>query len=393
MRIPRSERGQTIIFFTFFMVIVFLGMAALALDVGMLYRQKRLVQSAADAAAIAASTQYTSAKTDTATSASAAALQQGGINSAAIVTPSWGAGGTAEADVVVQVTQPVKTFFLGALNSAWRTINVSAMAEARKPAPKNGLITPNLTLNAGADIEAPTCGIVDNDNNASDLSLNSGVTINVGAFKVHGSAPTTSPNCGTCTTYKPLPTYDSPVVPDPFASLTPPTSSGLTTRTDNNISTSTTLYPGYYSAGLNFNGGSSAYTVTLNPGLYYLAGGINTAPNTTIKGDGVTLYFPSGVSVNINSGTTFNLTAPTSGITGCASCTNMLIWDAGSSLNLDAASNSKWGGAVYLPNGELDLNGGSTVESYDEIYAKSVMVNSAISLDCGAGNGKMALVQ
>ena len=107
----------------------------------------------------------------------------------------------------------------------------------------------------------------------------------------------------------------------------------------------------------------------------------------------MTLYFPSGVSVNINSGTTFNLTAPTSGITGCASCTNMLIWDAGSSLNLDAASNSKWGGAVYLPNGELDLNGGSTVESYDEIYAKSVMVNSAISLDCGAGNGKMALVQ
>jgi hypothetical protein len=68
-------------------------------------------------------------------------------------------------------------------------------------------------------------------------------------------------------------------------------------------------------------------------------------------------------------------------------------------MNLDSGSNSSWGGGVYLPGAQLTLNGDSTVSGFGMIVAKSVMLNSAISLSCtsmpsgscpggsGAGNG------
>jgi len=60
MRILRDESGQATILVALFLGIVFLGCAALVVDAGMLYREKTMVQTAADAAAIAVSAQYSS---------------------------------------------------------------------------------------------------------------------------------------------------------------------------------------------------------------------------------------------------------------------------------------------------------------------------------------------
>ena len=54
-------------------------------------------------------------------------------------------------------------------------------------------------------------------------------------------------------------------------------------------------------------------------------------------------------------------------------------------MNLDASSSSSFGGAVYLPTGQLTLNGGSSSAAYGQIFANSVMVDSAISLSGGSG--------
>ena len=54
VRLLRDESGQATIFMALFMGILFLGFAALAIDVGMLYRERRIVQTAADAGALAA---------------------------------------------------------------------------------------------------------------------------------------------------------------------------------------------------------------------------------------------------------------------------------------------------------------------------------------------------
>jgi hypothetical protein len=143
------------------------------------------------------------------------------------------------------------------------------------------------------------------------------------------------------------------------------------------------LKPGYYSSTINFNSGT--YTVTLDPGLYYFGGGFNADTNVTIRGTGVTLFFPSGASVNMNSSATFILTPPASALPDCASCAGMVIWEPSGSLNLDASSSSNWGGIVYIPTGTLTLNGGSTATAYGSIYAGSLMVDSAITLSCPGG--------
>jgi hypothetical protein len=396
MKVQRNERGQTTIFFVFFLGLVFMGMAALAIDVGVLYRQKRMVQAAADASAIAASAQYSAtgnASIVTSAAKTAAQQQAGGILPGE-VTPTL--VNAANADVQVVIAHPTDTLFLGVLNSAWKTINVSAMSEAAIPANQPGLNTNNLTLNSGASVTGANCGINDNDSNGNDLNLNSGVTIDVTSFHVHGSAPSTRPNCGSCPTYDPLPTYSTPVVTDPYKGLTAPTTSGLTVQQAGNYSPSSpatiNLQPGIYN-GISFNSGIT--TVNLASGLYYMKGTVNVNTNVTINGTGVTLYFDSG-ALNMNSSANVNLTAPTSALSNCASCSGMLVWESATdttTMMLNSGDSASWGGAIYVPDAQLTLNGGSKAAGYGQIYANSVMLNSAISMTCPAGGGKMRLVQ
>ena len=204
----------------------------------------------------------------------------------------------------------------------------------------------------------------------------SGATVNVGSYTVHG---TVTDNGGS---YTPAPTTGAATKPDAFqaeitaGTLSTPTQPAASSTCCNPVGGATTLQPGYYSSGLNFNG--SGYTVTLNPGIYYFGGGINVG-GVTLNGTGVTIYMASG-QLNMNSASTINLTAPSSGPTA-----GLVIWQPASNtsqMNLDSASNSSWGGGVYLPGAQLTLNGGSTASGYGMIVAQSVMLNSAISLSC-----------
>ena len=257
-----------------------------------------------------------------------------------------------------------------------------------------------LTLNSGASITngvGSTCGLNVNSNGTPAVMANSGATVNLGSFNIRGGIT----NNGALLI--PSPTTGSSAVPDPFAAeiaagtLSVPTQG--TTQSVSTVNGATTLSPGYYANGLNFNGGG--YTVTLNPGVYYMGGSVNIG-GLTINGSGVTIYMASG-QLNMNSASTVNLTAPSTGSTA-----GLVIWQAASdtsSMNLDSASNSSWKGAVYLPNGQLTLNGGSNVSAFGMVVAQSLMLNSSISLSCssmpggacpgaggsGAGNGSQTI--
>ena len=220
---------------------------------------------------------------------------------------------------------------------------------------------------------------------------NSGATVNLGSYNVHGNV------CKNGGSYTPSPSLGTPIVPDPFASLTAPAIPAASPDCCNPVGGAMTLHPGYYSSGLNFNG--SGYTVTLAPGLYYFGGNLMVG-GVTLTGSGVTIYMGGSSQLNMNSASTVTLSAPSSALSNCASCAGMLIWQATgntSDLNLDSASNSGWGGAIYLPSAQLTLNGGSYVTSYGMLVANKLMVNSAISLGCssmpggvcpgGGGNG------
>jgi Flp pilus assembly protein TadG len=395
LRILRDESGNVLLLTALTFSFLLLGVAAMATDVGWVYHQKRIVQTAADDAALAAAVAESTTGADITTAATNAAT----ANGLTVVTSSPTAGQatvsvtdnilgpvSTKKYVQVTVTNVTPTFFMRGFRSKYATISVAASAEASYTvATSSGdgpcMNTNSLTLNSGANIQGTNCTV--NDNATSGLSTNSGVIVNVKGFNYHGT--TYNHNCGSCSTYNPLPTTGTTTVADPFKSLTAPSKPATSSTNVSTIGSNTTLQPGTYTNTINFNSGT--YTVTLQPGLYYFTGGFNINSNVTIAGTGVTLYFASGSNVNINSAATWNLTAPSAALSNCSSCANMLIWEQGSALNLDAASGSSFKGAVYLPNGSLTLNGGSTAAGYGMIYADQVMLNSAISLSCSSMPG------
>jgi len=407
-----DERGSVLIL-TALSMTVLLGFVALAIDAGNLYFTQSRLQTLADTAAMAGALEASSCSSANCaiiTTAATTALTEGTPSvSVTLFTQCATAAGTGilltinnapcalgasdlnngnKNYVEAVVSQKVTTYFAGFVGL--RTVTLSARSEAGKAiAPASGpcMNTNSLTLNSGAsvtDATGSTCPI--NDNATSGLSLNSGVTVTVSSFTYGGTgASSYNKNCGSCTTINPMPTTGSANVPDPFASLVAPSQPGTSPTNTSTIGGTTTLQPGYYTSGINFNSGP--YTVTLQPGLYYLSGGMNVNSNVTIQGSGVTLFFPSGSSVNINSTADLQLTAPSAALGNCASCAGMLMWMPSGNLTLDSESSTGFGGAVYVPNGSLTLNSGSNVVAYGMIYAQSIMLNSAITLSCSSMPG------
>ena len=423
----KGERG-TILTMTALSLTLLTSFLALAIDVGHLYYTQRQLQTLADSAAMAGALEASTCGTPNCAviqTAAATALTEGGSPAPTLFLQCAAASGTGllltinngpcalgSSDpnnlnanyVEAVVVEQVPTFFARIFGVS--TVQISARAEAGKSTPASpclnitGTSGQTLTLNSGASITdagSSTCSVNVNSNGAPAAMENAGATVNVGAYTVHG---TVWDNCGS---YTPAPTTGSAVAPDPIAAeitagtITAPTQPALSSTCCNPVSAATTLQPGYYSSGLNFNG--SGYAVTLASGLYYF-GGSMVVGGVNLTGSNVTLYFANG-SLTMNSASTMTLTAPSTGSTA-----GMLIWQAttdSSPMILDSSSSSSWGGAIYLPDAQLTLNGGSTAVAYGMVESQSLMLNSAISLSCssmpggvcpggsGAANGSAAI--
>jgi len=423
----KGERG-TILTMTALSLTLLTSFLALAIDVGHLYYTQRQLQTLADSAAMAGALEASTCGTPNCAviqTAAATALTEGGSPAPTLFLQCAAASGTGllltinngpcalgSSDpnnlnanyVEAVVVEQVPTFFARIFGVS--TVQISARAEAGKSTPASpclnitGTSGQTLTLNSGASITdagSSTCSVNVNSNGAPAAMENAGATVNVGAYTVHG---TVWDNGGS---YTPAPTTGSAVAPDPIAAeitagtITAPTQPALSSTCCNPVSAATTLQPGYYSSGLNFNG--SGYAVTLASGLYYF-GGSMVVGGVNLTGSNVTLYFANG-SLTMNSASTMTLTAPSTGSTA-----GMLIWQAttdSSPMILDSSSSSSWGGAIYLPDAQLTLNGGSTAVAYGMVESQSLMLNSAISLSCssmpggvcpggsGAANGSAAI--
>jgi Flp pilus assembly protein TadG len=412
LRDMKDESGSVLVLtaLSFAMLTSFL---AIAIDIGSIYESQRQLQTLADSAAMAAAlevnscgathgcavmqTAATTALTEGGTAAPAIFLQCAAASGTGLLLTinngpcSLGAtdpnnGNTNYVEAVVTENKP--TYFARVFGIS--TVLISARAEAGTASSSSsgpcfdvtGTSGQTLTLNSGASItDGPgsNCGVQVNSSGTPAVMEDSGATVNVGSYNVHGAVTN---NGGT---YTPAPTTGAPAVSDPFAAeisagtlSTPPQGA---TQSVSTVSGTTTLSPGYYPNGINFNG--SGYTVTLDPGVYFMGGGINVG-GVTLNGTGVTIYMASG-QLNMNSASNINLTAPATGDTA-----GLVIWQPASNtsqMNLDSASSSSWAGGIYLPSAQLTLNGGSTATAYGSVVAQSVMVNSAISLSCSSMPG------
>lgn len=405
----RDESGEMMALAAICMPVI-MGAMALAADVGYIHYRQCQLQTAADAAAIAAGLEigncgYTvcaNMKT-----AAAQALIEDGITSTTItptssctVSSSTGLamvvnvspcvlgtsdpnnGNTHMAEVVL--TEPQSTFF-GAVFGI-QTVNLVARAEAGDSyihtanSGGNCIYTKSLAFNSSnGTFTLNGCGVYDNGN----LQTDNGDSVKATTFLYYG---TWSPNnCNNSCKWtlgdsETEPSHTTTAQSDPLASLAAPTKPATSTTNTQTPNNGVTLQPGYYPNGFNLN---SNVSVTLAPGLYYMGGSINVNSGATLAGTGVELYFASG-TLQLNSGSTAQLTAPTATSSTAGTTAGMLDWQASnnsSGMNIDSGSSSYFQGVIYLPDAELTLNSGSGVTinsgaTYTAIDVNEMMVNS-----------------
>ena len=369
----RTEAGQTLVFLTFGLA-AFIGAAGMAIDMGYLRYEKRLMQSAADSAALAAATDENLGDAVMAgTDALAVAQSNGftnGVNSTTVTTSFPGVTpGTA---VQVQVQRVLPSFFMKIAGVTSSTITARAVATI---ATSNGCIyalqAGGLTLNAG--IDAPNCGIVDNG------SLTGGGDTTAASVGVYGS------HAG----YSGFPAPETIAQPaaDPLAYLVSPTPSTCTTPLT--VSTVVTLTEGTY-CGIIINSGGN---VTFSAGLYILIGstGLQITGTGIANGTaGVTFYNSGTGSVTFNGTGSIALSAPTaeevSGDPSFGSLPSGILFyqdpvdTSAADVTEGASGNVTLSGTLYFPTAPLTI-AGSVTGTNALVVAGSVTVSGSIVLD------------
>jgi len=405
----RDESGQAVVIGVVSLLAV-LPCVGLAIDVGQFRFQQQRMQSAVDAAALAGAIEVSSCAGTANCTALQTAAQQSLVENgftgstlkkqcAAVATgltlvvnngpcslgstsgdPNYGNSSYVEA----LLSAPSNTFFANLVGI--HTIRISVRAEAYV-APSFCLFTstsnttstgPQGILLNGGTLSA-NCGVMDDSGSSTALATDSGATLNSTKFEVHGGW---SPNNGGA--FNSTPVTAVPAVSDPLSYLTPPTPGTCTSQTVAGTG-STTLNPGTFCSGFNLN---SNTTVALNPGTYIIEGGVNAGTGTTMTGTGVTLYFTGSGQLQMNSGSTAQLVAPTTG-----SLAGILIWEASTDSNamiVNGNTSADLQGAVYLPSAQLTINSAANTAQYTILDVNSMILNTGANFTIDSNYSSLA---
>ena len=390
MKIFRNEDGQTLVL-TAICMTGMLAFAALALDVGVIFRAKRNMQTAADSAAIAGAMDYLyHASTTSAQTAGKSASASNGftdgtngtsvtINTPPVNGPNAGNTGSVEAIV----SQPVSTVLMKMFG--WSSMTVATRAVAAAPSGGTACIWlmnpsgPAFDLQGKYDIEAPNCGIYVNSNTSNAMSVTgNGGTVNAAFIDVVGNSSlqhTTKPTA---------PTMNAGTRKDPWGNLSGPNPS-TACNSSNTVSTSTVTAANLKSpsAGVVC---FSATNATLSAGLTLPGGAVYVAENGVTIGGTMTIgSAANGATLDVYAGTfnqgnsVLSIYSPTSGtyngiaLMQPATNTNQLQVQFGS-------GNQTLDGYIYAPGAEVylqDHGGGITATGIvaSSMYDKASTIN------------------
>ncbi|MCU0507079.1 MAG: Tad domain-containing protein, partial [Anaerolineae bacterium] len=148
----RSERGQTLVWVALFMLVL-LGFAALAIDAGNLYNERRRMQNAADGAALAGAEELCLGRSGSA--AIAMANDYATRNGAQWATPVPHIVSSANVSITVTAGRTSDTLIAEVLGSS--SAVVAAQASARCESPSMGVPTFPITL-LQSQYDALNCG-------------------------------------------------------------------------------------------------------------------------------------------------------------------------------------------------------------------------------------------
>ena len=207
-----------------------------------------------------------------------------------------------------------------------------------------------LTTNGGIEVEAtgPTAGIFYNDT----LKINGGGVLTPAASQTSITLPTQEPVRLDCT----------------FADMTVKSSTS-----------GGSITPGIYSQ-IKLNAGN---TLNLAPGLYCLDGDLK-ATGGTLTGNNVTIYLRNG-DFDIGGNVTVNLAAPTSDAYEPARKGLLIYADPSNDavVNVLGGASSSYVGTIYVPSGELGVGGNSGINpTYNtQLIAYTIKVHGTSDID------------
>jgi Flp pilus assembly protein TadG len=400
----KSESGQALVFAALALVVL-IGFAGLAIDMGVLRYQKRLQQSAADAAALAGASNLASTSGGVTSGAQNASAANGFTDNGGGQTSACSASGATVGTVCVQINNPPlsgphtsntnyvealvavvqPTYFMKIFGTSSEVITARAVATNLSGGTGGGCLytlgppssaIEGVNINGSAELNATSCGIIDNgDFNTKGNKL----IVNAATFGVAGDANKSGPG-GTVTcsdqAQADCPTYGTPASGDPLASLTAPAVGAPQAFNSANIT------PGTYSSiSLSGNG-----TYVFPAGTYVLDGGSFSCSGTpTIEGTGVTFYFTNGATYNCTGNVTVELTAPSSG-----TYAGVLFYqdpNDTSGPSIGGNNSSYFDGALYFPKAQVTFFGNSSSYNVAIVVADALALsgNPTVNLQGAAG--------
>ena len=407
-RIPclKSERSRgTVATLVALSLPVLIGVAALGLDAGLLFVQRRQAQTIAEAVSIAAAYQLylNSSNTSGATAAATALASNYGVTSPTIsIPPASGAFANKAGYVQVSVTTSSPRLFSAIWGAGNMSVSASSVAgSGSAPYSTAAILLLNssgtaMTLSSLASVTAKNGSIiVDSTSNTSIVSSGSpSITAPVLDLSGKIAYSGTNPNKATVTN------TGQPNTPDPLAGIAAPSSSGMTVQSNSAIALSgsetKTLNPGVYNGGITLSGSAS---VTLNPGVYYInGGGINLSSTSSITGNGVFIYNTGGGAINLSGSGGVSLSPMMSGTYAGITMFQDRSSTTGATMSGSGTINNT--GTFYFPDATLTLSGSSGVNAVGaQVIAKGLTLSGSASAQVNydssvaSTSGNLAIVQ
>jgi hypothetical protein len=385
-------------------LIVLLAILALAVDGGQLMGDRRNVQAAADAAALAAAadlyqqmvanwpnnpgrdgTGGTAKK-----SAYTTALENGYKKSHVTVNVApekYNEGASAGQQLPNGYTEVIvvgkqKRAFSSIFGGGNLSIHSRAVSRARfKMYTPTGILvldptsSGSLTLNGSASVILNgNSAVVVDSSSASAATVTGTGTVTANTINITGGSALKGSGSLNGTV-----NYRTPPEADPLATLPVPDPTTMPARSYSGGSG--TLNPGYYAKGIS---AGSQDSVVLNPGIYYLDGGLSVGAHASLTGHGVMIYNNSG-AISMTGDGTVDLSPPIYGLyTGLSFFQNRTN---ASDITLTGGSNMTFAGTFYAARGSLKVTGSGdfTLGSQLIVYTMKVGGNGNVLVDYAGG--------
>ena len=280
---------------------------------------------------------------------------------------------TVSAKSVVGFTREVGTEPEGTVEEVGTRACIISLAEGQ-----------GLTLNSGARINAPECEVHVHAIN-TPVSHNNGARADISKLCIAGSSFGNNNANGNNRLDPDQVETNCDVAPDPYVDAYPQLDAS--TCDFNNFSPNSlgsknsraNMQPGVYCGDSNFNSGGGDYT--MDPGVYVIKGRWNVNGGNDIYGEGITIYYEGQNSViQLNSGAKFDATAPSTG----DFANFVMVEKAGlsnpSQFVLNGGNHVHFDGIMHLPSRNVTLNSGSRSTS-TALVANKIIVNSGARLN------------